>query len=169
MIKIALIRHSEKLSNVPHDDSPITLKGIQQSKEIGKFLTSYSFDAITSSILLRSEQTAQIIASVINKPIYPTIDFNEYYIREDRTEAETTPMLESRVMQKLYSFYGIYNSIIIVAHSSMLSTLVRNLLNIRHDDAQKFFNQFGETQIIRYDWQQGDMYWKIIDTFIPNQ
>lgn len=72
---ILLIRHSESESNIRHlishdaESYPLTEKGIEQSKILGKELKKLKVDDIYSSPILRCRQTAHIIAEYLNCPI----------------------------------------------------------------------------------------------------
>lgn len=62
-----IVRHAETEWNVRRliqgqGDSPLTLKGKEQAKELAKELRNITFDKIFSSDLLRAKRTAEIIA-----------------------------------------------------------------------------------------------------------
>ncbi len=78
---------------------------------------------------------------------------------------ESISQAQERAMTKLYSIFGQYENIVIVAHSSISQTILQSLLNLNFDDARKYFNSFGEVQVLRYDHKQGDTNWKIIHSF----
>src|SRR5476649_1941405 len=107
MKTIILIRHTENskdsVNSYSSFDGPLTDDGKFQAKEIAKYLTKYKeIDAIFTSILLRSQETGKIIGENLNKPVFHTSAFNEYYVRTDKTEVESTGMGIARVMTKIY-------------------------------------------------------------------
>lgn len=62
-----IVRHGQTEWNVQrrvqgHQDSPLTLKGQEQAKEVAQELKTVTFDAIYSSDLSRAKQTAETIA-----------------------------------------------------------------------------------------------------------
>lgn len=71
-----LIRHGESLLNSQkrhqgwRPRNPITKQGVKQAKEASEKLRNQGIQIIYASPLLRTRQTARIIAGKINKPIY---------------------------------------------------------------------------------------------------
>jgi broad specificity phosphatase PhoE len=67
MTKLFLIRHGETLANIEQryqgqGDSPLSELGIDEAKDLAKALKSEGFAAVYSSTLIRSNETAKIIA-----------------------------------------------------------------------------------------------------------
>ncbi len=164
MKQIILIRHSESDKTV--SDSHLTEKGNKQAEKVEEFLKKYEYEAIFTSLYSRAQETAKII-NTKKLPLSSTSAFNEYYVRPDGTDVESISQAQERAMGKLYSVFGQYESVVIVFHSSIGKTILQSLLNLKYDDAKKYFNEFGETQVLRYDYKKGDTCWKIIDSYIP--
>ncbi|MBD2152322.1 histidine phosphatase family protein [Pseudanabaena sp. FACHB-1277] len=73
-MKLVIVRHGETEWNVQHRamgqlDSPLTPKGIQQSRAIGNRLHRLKFTSLYSSDLGRAVQTTNIIAEICAKKI----------------------------------------------------------------------------------------------------
>ncbi len=175
MRQIILIRHAETvLVNMKPEEAKITLdpllsvRGEKQAEELKDFVKKFSTETIFTSLYKRSRQTAQIINNE-NVPVVSSNAFNEYYVDPNGKGIETTSDGASRSMSKIYSALNLYEDITIVAHSSINQTILQNLLNLKFDEARTYFNKFGETQVLRYDWKQGDTNWRILETFIPKQ
>ncbi len=168
MKTLILVRHTENFKEQP--DGKITENGKTQAGEIKEFLKSKSIlpEIIFTSLYKRTIQTAERANPNASK-IIPSASFNEYYTRTDKTDAESTTMGITRVMPKIFSFYDLYDTVMIVAHSSINKSILQSFLNITFDEAKNYFNSYGETQIIRYDYKQGDNNWRIVDSFTPKQ
>jgi len=77
------IRHGENYSNIEHQfsykivDRPLTDKGILQAQQTGQYLKNYTIDAIYSSPMIRTKQTANIIAKTLDLPVTVLEEFRE--------------------------------------------------------------------------------------------
>jgi len=75
-MELYIARHGETKFNEEHriqgsgKDAPLTLKGIEQAKALGKSLEGISFDAVYSSPLKRAMDTVEIAFADRYKPIY---------------------------------------------------------------------------------------------------
>lgn len=168
MKKIILTRHTEKDKGYHNKiDNPLTEHGIKQAEGIAKFLSNHPYEIIFTSLMRRANETVEILNKGKEIKIIKSIAFNEYYIRDDGKNVETTNMGVSRTLTKLYSVADIYDSILIVAHNSINKTILQRLLNIGYDESQEFFNNYGDTVVLRYDWEQGDDKWIIEDKYTP--
>lgn len=171
MKQIILIRHTDNGitdRNKPNDNS-ITNNGVSQAKEIKAFLQNFEFETMFCSLYKRSIETAEIINSERKLSIIKSGNFNEYFIREDGKGVESCNMAESRAMSKLYSIFDQYESIVIVAHSSINQTILRSITNMQYQESLDYYLKFGETHILRYDYKLGDKNWKIVNSFTPKQ
>ena len=69
MTKVFFVLHGESEGNTgpnwPTDDTPLTLRGQLQSREVAKRLSGAAPDVILSSPMRRAVQTAEIIASTV--------------------------------------------------------------------------------------------------------
>lgn len=168
MKKLILVRHTEKDKNdKDRRDRPLTKRGIEQAKGISKFLEKHSYEIVFTSLMKRAIKTAEVINEGKKIKIVKSIAFNEYYIRNDGENVETTNMGVSRTLAKLFSVSDIYDSILVVAHNSIIRTILQRLLNIGYEESKEFFKNYGETIVLRYDWEKGDDRWIIEDKYIP--
>ncbi len=168
MKKIILTRHTEKDGKHKEKlDNPLTEHGIEQAKNIAKFLDNHPYEIVFTSLMRRASETAEVINYDKKIKIIKSMAFNEYYIRNDDENVETTEMGITRSLGKLYSIADIYDSILIVAHNSINKTILQRLLNIGYDESQEFFKNYGETVVLRYDWEKGDDRWVIEDRYTP--
>ncbi|MFA6754342.1 MAG: phosphoglycerate mutase family protein [Candidatus Dojkabacteria bacterium] len=168
MKKLILVRHTEKDNNHPNQvDNPLTEHGLEQAKSIAKFLDNHPYEIVFTSLMRRANKTAEVINESKKIKIIKSMAFNEYYIREDGENVETTNMGVSRTLTKIYSVADIYDSILIVAHNSINKTVLQSLLNIGYDESHEFFKNHGETVVLRYDWEKGDDRWVIEDKYTP--
>ena len=153
MKKLILTRHTEKdLQDLNKIDTPLTEHGVEQAKSIAKFLEDHPYEIVFTSLMKRANKTAEIINGDKKIKIIKSIVFNEYYIRDDGENVETTSMGVSRTLTKIYSVADIYDSILVVAHNSINKTILQRLLNIGYDESQEFFKNYGDTVVLRYDW-----------------
>lgn len=168
MKKIILIRHTEKdKEHQDKTDNPLTKRGLEQAESIAKFLDNHPYEVIFTSLMRRANKTSEVINEGKKIKIIKSMVFNEYYIRNDGENVETTDMGRSRALAKLYSVADIYDSILVIAHNSINKTILQSLLNIGYDESQEFFKNYGETVVLRYDWEKGDDRWIIEDKYTP--
>ncbi|MFQ3549257.1 MAG: histidine phosphatase family protein [Armatimonadota bacterium] len=114
MIRLYLVRHGETEFNLEgriqgHNDSPLTELGVLQAKAIAKRLSGFSFDAIYSSDLGRTIQTANEIASyhdneIISEPLLREMNHGvlQGLTREDidiKYPRHKNPWRENRTMR----------------------------------------------------------------------
>lgn len=74
MTKIGFVRHGNTNWNIEkraqgHSHNPLNETGLKQAHAVGKRLAQENWDVIISSDLLRARQTAEIIASYLDKPV----------------------------------------------------------------------------------------------------
>lgn len=170
---IIIARHSNNRNTgdegVKPTDGAITEIGIAQAKEMKEFLAKYKLDSIFTSLYLRAIQTAEIINKDIHITTIKTNAFNEYMMRENGENVEDVDTAKNRAMTKLYSLFDIYDSILIVGHSSINQTIYQSLTNIEYEESIKLFKNYGEVRILRYDHTIGDKKWNEIENLIPKQ
>jgi len=75
--ELYLVRHGETLWNLEkrfqgQNDSPLTENGREQARILGKSLQGISFDALITSDLGRAAETAGLINSLLNVPVFLT-------------------------------------------------------------------------------------------------
>lgn len=85
--KVFLIRHGEASANVQgiplgQNDSPLTQGGKRQAEKTGRFLSDKNIQAVCSSDLGRSVETAKIIADRLNLEVKTTPAFRELSLGE---------------------------------------------------------------------------------------
>ena len=164
MTKLYLIRHGQSEWNILSKvqglkDANLTNIGREQARKLGKRLIDENIDIIFSSDLSRALETAEIISSLINKPVVESkeiqeINFGpwegltlaeiqkkykeEYLIwmkKPDKFKlegAETLDNLKNRVMKYVEKVL-IENkdkNIAIVSHNATLKIIILNLLGM---------------------------------------
>jgi len=164
MKKIFLVRHGEsewnKLKKVQgQKDIPLTEKGIEQAKLIGKRLINEGIEKIYTSDLKRAYDTASIIGKMLNIEVIPSKELREinFGIWEGLTSdiikskfskehelwlknpemlkvegAESILDLQLRAMNEINKIISDENidNVLIVSHSATLKTIILGLLNM---------------------------------------
>lgn len=164
MKKLFLVRHGEsewnKLKKVQgQKDIPLTEKGIEQAKLIGKRLINEGIEKIYTSDLKRAYDTARIIGKMLNIKVIPSKELREinFGIWEGLTSdiikskfskehelwlknpemlkvegAESILDLQLRAMNEINKIISDENidNVLIVSHSATLKTIILGLLNM---------------------------------------
>jgi probable phosphoglycerate mutase len=93
--RLCIVRHGETAWNAEHRvqgqlDIPLNSVGLKQAEAVGKALKGESFDALYSSDLIRTQQTAAPAASLLSKKVVLDRDLRErhYGMFERLTYAE---------------------------------------------------------------------------------
>jgi 2,3-bisphosphoglycerate-dependent phosphoglycerate mutase len=107
-IKVIIVRHGETQWNLEgrwqgHDDSPLTVAGIQQAEAVANYLVNHNFSVIYSSDLGRAFQTAKRISDKTGKKI-----ITDYRLRE-RHLGVFQGLTESEIRETLPDEYGRYH------------------------------------------------------------
>jgi broad specificity phosphatase PhoE len=174
MEQIILARHcqTELLasgdSGTRRNDSPLSELGLKQAAQVCKFVNKYEYDAIFSSLFIRTIKTAEII-NENKKPQFANINLNEYFAGDDGKGRESTTMGIARTMSFIYPMFDLYKSIVIVGHNAINSTILRTFLNMEFEEAEGYFKSVGQVLVLSRDWQKGDKIWHIEDKFTPDQ
>lgn len=150
-------------------DGSITETGRLQAEEMKSFLAKYDLECIFTSLYLRTIETADIINKDRNIKTVKSNAFNEYLLRPDGSGVEGVDTAQARSMSKIYSFFDLYENVLIVGHSSINQTMYHSLTNIDYSTSREMFNSYGEIRVLRYDYKQGDSKWVEIDNFTPSQ
>lgn len=100
-------------------------------------------------------------------PVFSGMALNEYFLRDDYRGVEITEQGLVRSMGYLNQFRPYFESIAVVGHNSILSTMLMSLLNMPFDMAKESFNHAGQCRILRYDWAEGDQNWRELGSFVP--
>ncbi len=159
-MKLYIIRHGETVENsnnclVGRINSSLTQNGINQAKEVKKYLDSKNIDLIVSSTLDRCKQTAEIIAENKIDIIYTdkllgrdhgeftgkhrdTVDFNEYWnynLNKQYETAENIRDLYDRCASVIEELKTKYNKkdVAIVTHSGVIRVLYYYFKGIPQD------------------------------------
>lgn len=164
MKKLFLVRHGEsewnKLKKVQgQKDIPLTEKGIEQAKLIGKRLINEGIEKIYTSDLKRAYDTARIIGKMLNIKVIPSKELREinFGIWEGLTNdiikskfskehelwlknpemlkvegAESILDLQLRAMNEINKIISDENidNVLIVSHSATLKAIILGLLNM---------------------------------------
>jgi len=139
-MKIILVRHGESEHNSgksKSNDSSLTKKGEIQAKHLGEKLKKerIKIDAIYTSNLIRSKQTAEIISKIIKVPIKKSFDeFNEYHAYHVKSKfmGLLSPRLRAlkKLLKKISRDREKDKTILIVAHGKTNRIIIAYLLQI---------------------------------------
>ena len=174
MNQIILARHcqTELLASgdggTRRNDSLLSELGLKQADQVSKFVNKFEYEAVFSSLFVRTIKTADII-NANKKPQFANINLSEYFTGDDEKGRESTSMGISRTMSFIYPMFDLYKSIVIVGHNSINSTILRSLLNMEFEEAENYFKSVGQALVLRRDWGKGDKIWHIADEFTPDQ
>ena len=180
--KYYLLRHGEAISNVKDLVScwpekfhnPLTKKGVSKIERVAKGLKSKNIDLIFSSPLLRTKQTAEIVANELGLKVKhdkrlrelglgayngkPAGEFLTYFKnREDRV-TKAVPRGESYkdILNRIFSFFKDINkkykgkTILIVSHQAPLLLLLGKINgNSITQSTDGIFNAKGEKKITK--------------------
>ncbi len=155
---IILVRHGESERNIKvdkSDDSKLTRKGILQAQNLGKRLKKdkIKINEIYTSNLIRTKETADIIARILNVPVRKGLDeLNEY--DPDFLRSRIKIIFDVR-LRKLKKFIKKITrkkerdkTILIIAHGVMNAIIVgillqfpirKQLLRLRYKNASLTF------------------------------
>lgn len=174
MDQIILVRHCQTDllasgdSGTRRNDSPLSELGLKQANKLSSFVNKFEYEAIFSSLFIRTLKTAEII-NINKKPQFSNINLSEYFTGDDEKGRESTSMGISRTMSYIYPMFDQYKSIVIVGHNSINSTILRSFLNMEFEESENYFNFVGQALVLRRDWKKGDKVWHIENEFIPDQ
>jgi broad specificity phosphatase PhoE len=169
--QLYLIRHCESLAAEkdahPRDDSPLSENGCGQAARLAEYLRPMPVDLFLTSIFQRAQQTAAILNKERNARVFSAIALNEYFLRDDFRGVETSEQGLVRSLGFLNQFRPFFDNVAVVAHNSILSTILMSLLNMPFSSGKDAFARTGTCRILRYDISEGDENWKETDLFIP--
>ena len=173
MTHLYLVRHCETRelagdeSPHPRGDSVLSARGEAQARELADFLRSHPVEIVLTSLFLRAQQTAHVIAAG-SIPVRASMALNEFQLRDDGTGVETTEQGLVRSLGFLNAFRPYHAHIAVVGHNSLLSVLRMSLLNAPFDENRGYFSAPGQCCILRYDWRLGDQNWRETASFCPS-
>jgi len=110
MGSIYLIRHGESKANTDNfwldDTFGLTTKGKRQSRKVAKLCKQLDINMIISSTLKRSQETAEIIGEILNKPI----EYSDLFIeRKWPSEQQSLPKddpLAIKIKEKIWKNFS---------------------------------------------------------------
>ncbi len=160
MKKLFFIRHGESTANFKklfagQWDVELTGKGREEAKVAGQIAKDLNIDYIISSPLLRAEETARIIANIINYPA-DTIIFSKLFMErnygdlqgqpyeaitgknfEDIPDIEPESHLQTRAKQAAQYLKNVpADNILVVAHGTLGRALYQELLDIHSEEIE---------------------------------
>lgn len=102
-------------------ERPLLPKGEGKTRKMGLFLleSNHLPDIIISSPARRAKQTAEIMASIIDRKLL--FDDNLY------------PGHEEAILNTLFALRNQINSVMIVGHNPVMTTIIRELMNVNYD------------------------------------
>ena len=171
--QLYLIRHCETRELAgeeaahPRNDSPLTAAGLRQAERLADYLRAEPIDLILTSLFERSQKTAAALNRGRGAPVFQSMTLNEYFLRDDYGGVETTEQGAARALTFLYQFSPYFEHVAVVAHNSILSTVLAAVLNLPFDEGKEAFGRAGTCRLLRYDHARGDQNWRQVDCFIP--
>jgi broad specificity phosphatase PhoE len=166
-----LVRHCETRS-VAHCasslDPPLSEDGLRDAQLLGERLAGLPLELTLTSVLRRARDTAAAITPE-GTPIYSSPALNEYPLDDDGKGMETAASGLARIASFLFAYSPHHEAIAVVAHNSILTTLLTSVLNAPWPDANVgAFEAFGTCRLLRFDWKAGDVIWRELDAFTPD-
>jgi broad specificity phosphatase PhoE len=166
-----LVRHCETRF-IAHGeasvDSPLSDQGLLDAQLLRQQLVQLPFDLTLTSVFQRARQTAAAITPD-GAPIHASPALNEYPLDDCGKGMESSASGLARIATCLYAYSPHYTAIAVVAHNSILTTLLTSLLNApwsNHEVAA--FEIPGTCRVLRFDWKAGDTVWRELDAFTPD-
>ncbi len=183
MTHLVLVRHGQTDWNLAgriqgSSDIPLNETGREQAREAGRMLVQERWDAIVSSPLIRARETAEIIArevGVDRVELVPALRERHYGAAEGLTGAEaearyngqvpgreTPAMVLERVRPALLDLAEEHagQSVLVVSHGGVISTLVRDATNhawpeagqiIPNGSAHRFAYRDGDIGLVEFN------------------
>lgn len=155
MKHLYFVRHGESVANAQRVfagqiDTPLTEKGREQAKAVGKAAKGQHFDLIVASPLIRAHETAEIIAREIGYPVENIVVddiFKEHYIGslagkswgaydefDPRiTNMETRDELEARAAKGLELLKSLPADTILLVGHGMFVRLLQSAIDPAHE------------------------------------
>lgn len=198
--ELYLVRHGETIWNLEKRfqgqiDSPLTENGREQAQILGKFLQGMSFDVLITSDLGRAAETAQILNSFLNIPVF----IEEPILRErnfgifhglNKEEAEkkypqeaaliwstnadaAVPGGESKnqLMQRVQRFLDelpiryVGKRILAVTHGGVVNTIIRIVLRIPVEAPRRF--KLPNTGLNIFVYQENEWFLRAMNIICP--
>jgi broad specificity phosphatase PhoE len=171
---ISLIRHGETRflrdhpnSSAPNDEG-LSDAGRSQVSNLAECLVLIQPEVIFSSQLVRARETADILSELCKVKCFYTSALNEFHVAPDGTKLERTEEGVSRSMCFLSGLWPLYERVAVVSHRSILGIILQFILNEPYSNCKQHFGEPGSMVCVRYDWNQGDSVWKIIQPGTTN-
>lgn len=169
--RLFLVRHCESryiASGEASVDSPLSDDGLADAERLSERLASEKCDVALTSLMVRARQTAAaIVPSGI--PVFANPALNEYPLDDEGKGIESTSSGLSRSMGFLYRYSPYFESVMVVAHNSILTTMLCATLNAPwprgHGPA---FETPGTVRVLEFDWERGDTVWNEVAAFEPS-
>lgn len=192
-MEITIVRHGKIDSNregYPFNskmDEDLNAEGVSQAESLGRFLANKQIDAIFSSPMKRTKQTAEIIQKNLKKK--PKILFDERlkeldfgifdgknleYVKanyrkiyEARKEnkfqykiprGESYKMVYNRILRFLIDVYDKNKNIIIVTHATTLKLFIYLLTDKKLEDVESIY--FTNTVMFNFKVEKNGTYFK---------
>ena len=155
--KIYLVRHSEKIEDWQkniEDFQPLSLKGIETSRRLAKYLTKINLSAVYSSPLTRTLQTAYYVSK------------REKLKLEIADACNDTSLINSfiKILNKTYSDK---EAVLIVSHSNIIPYFLIKLglkekdykkMNFTKDNNRLLTDYYGEVFIVEQNKNSNKIY-----------
>jgi probable phosphoglycerate mutase len=190
---LIVVRHGETVWNVEgryqgHLDSPLTDKGLAQSKALARRLAGLPFNALYSSDLGRARQTAEIVGEMTGHSVQlePRLrerhlgvlqgftklelpsclprEFDEYrrgdpdHVVPQGESARQRYQIVTACFEELARRH-VRETIVVVAHGGTLSALLRRVLGVPLEVPRRF--RVTNTALNRFTWENGRWYLEV--------
>jgi probable phosphoglycerate mutase len=200
VLKVYLARHGQTDWNLEHRlqgsaDIPLNATGRQQAAELAQRLSLIHLDAVYSSALRRSRDTAEIVRG--SAPLTPLIGLNERHLgkfegrRTDATDPETANEYERRSQdaddpldggESLTQFFERVQTtvakvlaqhesgaILIIGHGATNQMIVRALLGLSAAQAHGFEQANDDLYLLEVVQGKAQRVWKFVELGRPTR
>jgi broad specificity phosphatase PhoE len=186
-LRIYLARHGESEANLAGvstgwTDSPLTARGRQQARELAEILKGIPLDAVYSSTLSRSRETAETAAGgrrvqqliglrernwggFTGKPANDPEYLRRRAIEDDALDGgESRTMFYERVRDSVAEIRRQHptGTVLVVAHAGTNQQILRSLLGLTADQAETIAQSNDEVYALDFLEGRPPLLWKLI-------
>jgi broad specificity phosphatase PhoE len=161
-MEILFVRHAEKNETI--ENGGLTKRGIEQTKNLIKFLKNEKFDEFYCSDMLRAKETAELISKEIN--LKPSInkslnEFSVKILKEDKWDKELLDKYKDlkKFLDSFTKRANLKKRVLIVAHGNTNRLILSLLLELELKNLIRFRQL--ETAINEVYWSEKFNNWRL--------